>query len=1204
MRIFFTVSLVFSSVLLIAQSYLSKQSLIKNIAIAEDITIRDIHSFSLNPTAFLATLKDAPLEFSTSYRKSKTIIYLPLPDGSNQAFHIVESPVMGEKLSTKYSKIKSYKGIAVGNERITTRFDINSTGLHAAVSTPKGTVYIEPIADKHIAYYTKDVALKDAALAALGCGNKNRPTKESQATASNDDIIESRQLSELDLRTYRFALTCTGEYGASKGGTVEKVLETFVTATNRMNFIYEREAGIRFVLVDSIEQLIFVNGNDDPYLNAGDGRRLLGEAPTRISGLIGADAYDISHVFTNSCGTGGIASLQGLCNNSQTRSGVTCHYRNFDYIISNVMSHEMGHQFSAQHTMSNCGDTEDQNQNIASNNTYEPGSGSTIMSYAGVCANFNLQSGSDEYFHIHSLIQVIDYSRERGGSTCPTIVDVNNNEPTIELPYEDDFFIPISTPFELTASASDIDNDNLTYCWEQYDLGEFRPVLGSPQGSVPTFRSYPPVASPTRIFPRLSVLLSNEQENTEVLPTYSRDLTFRCTVRDNNAEGAGAAIWSEVKFRSDESAGPFLVTRPNGMVNAWKAGGYYAVQWDVANTTNRKVNCQRVNIKLSLDGGNTFPIVLAEDVLNDGEQFVTIPDVISTQARIRVEAANNIFFDISNDNFNITSPTEPTLAVQVTPFYQKVCLPNVIDIQIDATGLQGFNEPVNLSVRNLPAGLLATFEPATIEVGQSSNLTIELNEAGIIGLQEIELLAITATDTLIRPIEIELISNDFSDFTLRLPADNTRDIFGITTFAWADVPNAESYDFQIATSPAFGSSTIFAASSITTDSIRPDIFLEDNTIYFWRVRPRNECGASDFTIPRAFQTINVQCQPFAQETPLQISGSGTPMVESIIKIEQEGTISDLNIPIVVGGYQPVRFVEVSLISPAGTQAILFDNLCGSTSNFNLGFDDDAPDAITCPPTAGIVQRPLESLAIFNGESIKGEWKMRFRVREAGFGAGGSIERWALESCGSLTLNAPFLVTNDTLFTPPSLRSQIWIETLQAEDEDNSSDEIIYEIVATPNHGVLYQDEQVLSVGDTFTQQDIDGFRIAYEHDGSESTNDQFYFIIRDVNGGWLGTPAFNIAIREDATVNTSELELAKQIDIYPNPTSEIINIDLSKIVDEVQQIEIYDLNGQLLRSIQTIQVVNQLRIEEFSSGLYLVQVRTKETVYTAKVVVE
>ncbi|MEL6942728.1 MAG: cadherin-like domain-containing protein, partial [Bacteroidota bacterium] len=628
--------------------------------------------------------------------------------------------------------------------------------------------------------------------------------------------------------------------------------------------------------------------------------------------------------------------------------------------------------------------------------------------------------------------------------------------------------------------------------------------------------------------------------------------------------------------------------------------------WDVANTDNGRVNCQRVNIKLSTDGGLTYPITLLDQTANDGSAFVTIPNEISNIARIRVEAADNIFFDISNRNFKIVEATEAGFAVQVSPFYQEVCLPNIVDVNINTAALLDFNAAVSLSINSLPEGVVATFSSSDVAAGESTTLSLEIEELGASSLLSFDIVAtVDGVDTLVRPVEIDAVSNDFSALTLDFPSNNTKGIVGTTDFIWAALDNATAYDFELASSPAFGETIISSFNDLTSTSVRPDIFLDENTLYYWRIRPKNQCGEGTFSLPNVFQTINVQCIEFSKEEDLTIARNGTPTVESILTIENEGIITDLNLPSVTGGYQPVRFIEISLISPAGTQVILFDDLCGSTRDFNLGFDDEAPDEISCPPTAGVTQKPVEFLANFDGESIKGDWTMRFRVKQAGFGGGGSLGNWSMESCGDIPVSAPFLLTNDTLKIPPAERSQIWLENLEADDEDNRPEEISFLLVSVPKHGTLYRNETPLQVGDAFTQQDVDGFLISYEHDGSEAEDDRFDFVLTDTDGGWFGTVPFYIKVDENAMVDTDDVTLSKQIKVYPNPTDGQLEIRVEQINTKGILIQLFDLNGKLLKELRTFASDNTaIDMSEFDNGLYLLSLQSEEGRYLKKVVVQ
>ncbi len=274
----------------------------------------------------------------------------------------------------------------------------------------------------------------------------------------------------------------------------------------------------------------------------------------------------------------------------------------------------------------------------------------------------NLQNNSDDYFHNINFVEIVNYTTNGNGNSCPVITNTGNNEPNVTVP-AGGFTIPINTPFILTGSATDPDNDPLTYCWEEFDLGPAGHP-NSPSGNAPIFRSFDPVDVPYRYFPRLSNILNNTQTIGEILPTYTRSLTFRLTVRDNRAGGGGVNYAQMQTINVTNTAGPFLVTLPNTNVT-WLGNTTYTVTWDVANTSVAPVNVTQVNILLSTDGGNNFTEVLASNTQNDGAEDIFLPNIPTTQARIKVEAVGNVFFDLSNVNFTI----EDFIPVELTAFF-------------------------------------------------------------------------------------------------------------------------------------------------------------------------------------------------------------------------------------------------------------------------------------------------------------------------------------------------------------------------------------------------------------------------------------------------------------------------------------------------------------------------------------------------------
>ncbi|MCL4867929.1 MAG: DUF11 domain-containing protein [Anaerolineae bacterium] len=612
-------------------------------------------TIAINADVLHTILATAPMEFTEAAATNPAEISLPMPDGSMARFHFSESPIMEAELEAKYPEIKSYIGRGADNPTLFTRFGWTYKGFHAVIFTDGPTIYIDPYStgDKlhYISYsradYTKilnepfeqhEPEIEPAIVAEIEA-----------FIANNPEMVIGEQL-----RTYRLALATTGEYSiyhsAPNPPNVPDVLSELNVAMNRVNGVYEKDTAIRMVLIANNNLIIFLDPATDPYNNS-SGSAMLGQNQTTLDNIIGDPNYDIGHVF--STGGGGVAQLGVPCRTGFKARGVTGLPAPVgDPFYIDYVAHEMGHQYGALHTFN--GNAGSCAGNRSASAAFEPGSGTTIMAYAGICGAQNIQANSDDHFHTHSIQEIVAYSTGTFGNSCPVITNTGNTPPTANAG-TGGFTIPINTPFILTGSATDPNaGDVLTYNWEQYDLGPAGHP-NSPTGSAPIFRSFSSVSVPFRVFPRMSDIVNNTQTIGELLPSYTRALNFRLTVRDNNVSpSAGGVHWNLITFQVTDTAGPFVVTNPNTAIT-WPIGGTAPVTWNVANTNAAPVSCTGVNIGLSTDGGFTYPITLATNVPNNGSHNVVVPNNPTTQARVRVMCANNIFFDISNTNFTIMS---------------------------------------------------------------------------------------------------------------------------------------------------------------------------------------------------------------------------------------------------------------------------------------------------------------------------------------------------------------------------------------------------------------------------------------------------------------------------------------------------------------------------------------------------------------------
>jgi hypothetical protein len=633
--------------------------------------LRHSQPLTLDVSRLQSALATAPLE--TQPNAAPLVLALPLPNGSTGRFALREAPIMEPTLAARFPAIKTYAGVGLDDASASVRLDLSPQGFHAQVLAGSGqSFYIDPInhtdSRHYLAFYRLDMN-RAAAGPAPTCGfvstaaDAKATARRLAAAAASTSGGNTALLSGAQLRTYRLALACTPEYAVTKGNTVASVMAGEVATVNRVVGVYEKELAVRMVLVANNDRLIFLSGGTpppSPYTDS-DGGAMLSQNQTNVDQIIGTANYDIGHVV--STGGGGVAYLGVVCDATAKAGGVTGSPSPVgDAFDIDYVAHEMGHQFAGNHTFNN-----NSSGSCAGNRepttAYEPGSGSTIMAYAGICGTANdLQPNSDPIFHTGNYQEMRAFIAT---TTCGTTTATGNTAPVVTAPASGKT-LPYGTPFKLTASATDADNDPLTYMWEEMDLG----TAGSPtatqaaNNNVPLFRSFVPTTDPTRYFPRLTNLINNTTVIGERLPTVTRTLKFRCTARDQHSGPAGVIGGVDysplVNLSVTSTAGPFVITAPN-VAGTWTGGTTQTVTWNVANTTAAPVNCALVNVRLSLDGGLTYPVLLAGSVANSGTASVTVPNVTTAQARVMVEAADNYFFDISNANFTIAPGPGPAI---------------------------------------------------------------------------------------------------------------------------------------------------------------------------------------------------------------------------------------------------------------------------------------------------------------------------------------------------------------------------------------------------------------------------------------------------------------------------------------------------------------------------------------------------------------
>ncbi|WET50077.1 M12 family metallo-peptidase [Chryseobacterium indologenes] len=644
-------------------------------------SINDPRIFHLDINGLKSALARTP---KRATEKSSVIISLPNSSGKMERFSVKENSNFDPELSAKYPDIKSYIGQGVEDKTTTVYFSISPLGLSSMeIYGDKSAVFIEP--------YTKDLstyAVYRRSDRKNDLNNFECKVLES-AQKGTSHVNTAKNADDAVLRTFRLALSCTGEYAAYFGGTKADALAAMNNTLTRVNGIFENDFAARMVLIPNNDALIYTNANTDPFSASWQMNKWNFELMNDLSSKIGNANFDIGHLFGATGGGGNAGCIGCLCSDDMSTytyqgtvypenykgSGYTSPSNGIpsgDTFDIDFVAHEMGHQFGGNHTWSNT--TEVGLQPV------EPGSGSTIMGYAGITF-YDVQKHSDPFFHARSIEQITNNIKTK---TCSVNTPTGNSIPTADA--GPDYTIPKSTPFVLTGSGTDSDGDSLTYIWEQMDFGTSsqtgsNSAATSTKTAGPTFRSWVPVVSPIRYFPQMETVLKGKTEtmgeeiNVEALSSVSRDLNFRLTVRDNRLGGAGNNS-DDAKITVNALAGPFLITSQNNAVS-YVGGTSQTVTWEVAGTTSNNINTANVDIFWSTDNGETWTTLLAATP-NDGSEAVVIPNVATKSGRIMVKGSNHIFFDVNNADISVTTSELSTAENQLAGSTEIKLYPNPV----------------------------------------------------------------------------------------------------------------------------------------------------------------------------------------------------------------------------------------------------------------------------------------------------------------------------------------------------------------------------------------------------------------------------------------------------------------------------------------------------------------------------------------------
>lgn len=1145
--------------------------------------------YELNFSSLQLLLLQAPVEVWPRQAQKGMVIKLPVPSGGFRAYKIMRSSVMDPLLQAKYPEIQTFTGKGVDNPRETVKLDFTPHGFHAMVLGSGPAFAIDPVFYGNTTYYMaySKSDLKPRVNENYTCHHheshdcdhekcvKDRSFLKTAGTANNPTGI--------NLRVYRIAISCTGGYAQFHGGTVPLALAAMVTSMNRINQVYEKDLTIRMVFVPNNDTLIFTDPATDPFNNnLGD---CLGVNDSLLNATIGVSNFDIGHVYTTF--GGGLAAF-GVCQGAKARAGTGLTDPIGDFFDVDYVCHEIGHQFTGNHTFNYCPGQ--------GGIPVEPGSGSTIMAYAGLCGTDNVAINSVDQFSVMTYDEIINYTHF-GGGNCGQQIATGNSFPLVNAGPQG-FFIPKSTPFELIGTATDADGDSLTYSWEQVDIGPNTSIL-SPTGDCPLFKVNYPTTIPVRVCPPMDDLVNGTTTLGEQVATYGRKMTFRMMVRD----GFGGVNWDEMYFHTTDTAGPFQITYPSNGVTIWNVGAVQTITWDVANSDQFPVNCNKVDIFLSDDGGYTYPHVLALGRDNIGAAPITVPNITGVDMRVKVKASNSIFFNISNENFAIIPVAAPEYTVSVDDPSQTICGGNTATYSIQLDTIGTFTDSINLSLFGNPTGTSFQFNQNGIQAPGTVLLTINNASGALPGNYTLNLLANSSSGTKTYPLYLTLVPSPLQPVALLAPWNGLSGNGGLASFVWSNHPWAYSYELEVARTPSFNPIE-FSIQGHTTNSYTMSNLLDDGTVYFWRVRiDSSSCGSSIWSNIWSFQTMGIACNTYSStDLPITIDPLSLDTIYSTIAVNDNFIVSDVNVTTVEGTHTYVGDLRFTLLSPNGTSVQLFGGICGGDDDFDLAFDDaslNLNNTIPCPPTSGLQYQSEDALSLFNGQLSSGSWVLE--VRDVYAQDGGVLQDWELEICGpQLTPNA-LSINTSILSVNQGQNGVLGFNHLNTQC-DTGVGVPTYTIVALPSNGTLLFNGIALVVGDTFSQTNIDSLNISYQHDNSQTLLDYFEYTVICPNGGYLGSQVFQINIQN--LLNNTRYVSESQLKVFPNPNTGSFTILIPEEMQSPYKVALMNALGQQLFVKELTNRKTQVNLTDLPSGIYICEVRSaKNKLVSEKVLI-
>jgi hypothetical protein len=903
---------------------------------------------------------------------AKIRVLLPNQAGELIPVSLVSEQILPSSLQDKYPTLSAWRGIALDGSQWRVRLENHPDAV--LLEWIKGRKR-DRLTWKETKLETEP-KITTAAIPKMPC--RWQPSGQSASLRSALPLEQERW-------TLRLAMTTTYSFTQYHGGSKEQTMAALVTIVNRLNEVYERDIGIRFVIPDGQDTLIVTDPNtlDLPF----GSEDLVNQR--FIDERLGSEGYDIGHILDGGS-AGGYAILGGVCDDREKAKGYTASPSGSgDFLVIDFLAHELGHQLGATHTFNGIGGSCAFNRFDPT--AVEPGSGSTIMGYAGLCGGDNLQAASDAYFHVVSTQQITFLATSRAAEGCGELVPIENQLPVVTgLP--EGQTIPKGTPFQLQAEVVDPEGQQVLMSWDEVDNGEGSSI-NVPELIGPLLRHRPPDTTALQVFPGWRGLVTGQLDPGDQLPDASRDINFELYIRNAGEQGMVRRMAS-IPLEVTDKAGPFRVLGTRNEVS-WIPGDLERIFWDVANTDQPPVNARQVDVWLVSESDENQRYLLAAGLPNVGETLVEVPDSLpDDRYYVTVQGHNHLFFGLSPYTIRLVPDSSTLFAAGIFPEAPVYCQTDTGQVQLRIGGVgevQG--EPATFRVR-ATEGLI--IQPDTGTVSRDELLSLEASFTGTAAagryLVDVDVYSPEGeTFTLTILMESQRPVGEMPD--LRLPLNGAEQVAPFATqLSWNGLATTDTYELRLLDTD--GQEQVWIANDSVFVLPRE---LQAAKSYSWQVRGKSAtCGAGPWSESSTFTTRQYDCDTIAIRDTFQFGS--IPFTNIEFSVGLQNPITDVNVLAIDGAYDGPEDPGFRLRSPAGPSLDLLvqGEGCPHSGPFSYRFDDAFPLADDCLNGGETKQLPpVEALATYRDQSPSGVWRL-FAFHRSN--TEGYINRVSLEVC--------------------------------------------------------------------------------------------------------------------------------------------------------------------------------------------------------------